>query len=73
MIKTFKLFRNSVKLAQAHLRFANNIQEPKAVTTQGTEQPTSAEEIPVHLRPYDKKKYEVPSSKIKVFLVLITS
>lgn len=24
------------------------------------------EEIPVHLRPYDKEKYEIPSSKLKV-------
>lgn len=25
------------------------------------------EEIPVHLRPYDKEKYEIPSTKLKVY------
>ena len=25
------------------------------------------EETPVHLRPYDKNKFEVPSTKLKVF------
>ena len=28
------------------------------------------QEVPVHLRPYDKTKYEVPSSKIKVPLFI---
>lgn len=29
------------------------------------------QETPVHLRPYDKNKYEVPSSKLKVSYTLI--
>ncbi len=28
------------------------------------------QETPVHLRPYDKNKFEVPSTKMKVFLLI---
>lgn len=31
-----------------------------------TSQELKTQETPVYLRPYDKQKYEVPSSKIKV-------
>lgn len=67
MIRTSKLFRNSLKLFQNYLRAAN-IQEPKAVVTQQADESVGQhEEIPIHLRPYDKNKYEVPSAKLKVF------
>jgi len=29
------------------------------------------QEVPVHLRPYDKHKYEVPSSKMKVSIEIL--
>jgi len=29
-------------------------------------EPNKSNEVPVHLRPYDKKKYEVPMEKIKL-------
>jgi len=65
MIKTSKLFRNSFQIYKNYLRFAN-VQESRSVTAQRTtETTTHQEEIPVHLRPYDKNKYEVPSSKLK--------
>jgi len=66
MIKTSKLFRNSFQIFQNYLRFASG-SESRSVTAQQTAQPTTQqEEIPVHLRPYDKNKYEIPSSKLKV-------
>lgn len=66
MIKTSKLFRNSFQIFQNYLRFASG-SESRSVATQQTAQPTTQQdEIPVHLRPYDKNKYEVPSSKLKV-------
>lgn len=34
-----------------------------------TSQELKTQNIPVHLRPYDKNKYEVPTSKIKVHLI----
>lgn len=67
MIRTSKLFRNSLSLFQNYLRAAN-LQQPKAVVTQQSDESVSQqEEIPIHLRPYDKNKYEVPSDKLKVF------
>jgi len=69
MINTSKLLRNSLKLLQNNLRF-NKVQEAQSVVPQGTEASVAhPEEIPVHLRPYDKNKYEVPSAKIKVWEV----
>ncbi len=72
MITTSRLFRNSLKLVQ-NLRF-NKIQESKSVVSQneGTST-THPEEIPVYLRPYDKNKYEVPSTKLKVLTINIQS
>lgn len=29
-------------------------------------EPAKTNEVPVHLRPYDKKRYEVPMEKIKL-------
>ena len=69
MIKTSRLLRNSVKLFQNNLRFAN-VQESKSVVNTDADQTSvQQEETPVHLRPYDKNKYEVPSSKLKVAIL----
>jgi len=66
MINTSKLFRTSLKFFKNPLRF-NAGQEGKSVVSQTTGSSVAhTDEIPVHLRPYDKKKYEVPSAKIKV-------
>lgn len=41
----------------------SNTQEPIKSDSTIT---TTKEEIPIHLKPYDKAKYEVPSTKLKV-------
>lgn len=41
----------------------------KPITQTGSSaimEPNKSNEVPVHLRPYDKKKYEVPMEKIKL-------
>lgn len=72
MITTTRLLRNSLKLFQNRLRFAD-VQESRSVATQETTATTSQEEIPIHLRPYDKNKYEVPSTKLKVIALKFSS
>ena len=77
MLKTLKLLKRSSQLVCS--RFSTNLNTNQTTSQETT--PTSSnqesvkdikekEEIPVHLRPYNKSKYEVPSSKIKVLTSL---
>ena len=54
------LFRPFLKTFKA-TRFFSDV-----VKTEGVLSKKEREEIPVHLRPYDQEKYEVPSTKLKV-------
>ena len=40
--------------------------QPEKLSSKLKDEITTDEETPVHLRPYDPKKYEVPSTKLKV-------
>ena len=76
MLKTLKLLKRSSQLLCS--RFSTNVnvtqstQESAPISSnqESNKDIKEKEEIPVYLRPYNKSKYEVPSSKIKVLIHL---
>jgi len=65
MMKSTSLLRNTFKIIQ---RFYRSVGEETAAPPVTQEKPkvvSEKEETPLHLRPYNKAKYEVPSTKLK--------
>lgn len=63
------LLRSTFNVIKTFYRFST--EASSTPVTQQTKEKTVAEtqeETPVHLRPYNKSKYEVPSTKLKVYL-----
>lgn len=65
------LLRTSFNIVKSFVRFSTEASSTPA--PQQTKEKTvteTQEETPVHLRPYNKSKYEVPSTKLKVTLTI---
>ena len=71
MNQLVKIFKKSNKIIAPFLRQAEESVAPVSSEQQnevGTYQERPYDEVPIHLKPYDAKKYEQPSSKLKVYL-----
>jgi hypothetical protein len=70
-MKSTSLLRNTFKIIQ---RFYRSVGEETAAPPVTQEKPkvvSEKEETPLHLRPYNKAKYEVPSTKLKVIFEFV--
>jgi hypothetical protein len=63
-MKGLQVFRNTFKTIQTFYRFS--AEATAAPTTAKEKTVATKDETPVHLKPYNRSKYEVPSDKIKV-------
>ena len=70
-MKSTSLLRNTFKIIQRFYRSAGEETVTPPVTQEKPKVVAEKEETPVYLRPYNKAKYEVPSTKLKVIFEFV--
>lgn len=76
MLNRLPVFRFAKRIiSPSRFYFANNetSQPLRTDAPKRTDTLVKEEETPVHLRPYNKEKYEVPSEKIKVHIFVLNT